>query len=277
MKSASLPLRADAKPLTRPQLALTGAGILLLAMLCTVPMWNALQLAKDENFKFWNGRAVPSILLVSCVGIMLSYPLAMHVFFSRSTVRDHRGVMTTAHLFVGLLGLVLLGLSFPLSAQSNRVFVDLTENCQGSERSQLLLSYSQVLHNIRALPECSNKSSVEKCKGYAEALPYTQFLKDMEESYECSGFCAQAPEEWEWTEDAKPITVPPTLFSKKNYKVPCEGVLARDMKSFAGDVSRQLYYQGAFLLSMCMTIGLTQLVSHWLKLRKKDPSGARVG
>lgn len=267
MKSASLPLRGDiaAKPMTRPQAALTGAGILLLAMLSAIPMWNALQLLQDENFMFWNGLLLPSLLLASCVGIIACYAGVMYAFFSRAVTEGqyHREVMSIAHVFLGLLGLVLLGLSFPLSSQASAVFLDLTEHCPGSQRSQVLFSYSQVLHNIRALPECSNKTSVEYCRGYANAAPYTQFLKDMEESYACSGFCTDPPEE-------RTVAATPTLFSLKNYKVPCAGILARDMMSFAGDVSKQLFYQGAFLLGMCVTIGLTQLVGQGIKGREKS-------
>ena len=49
---------------------------------------------------------------------------------------------------------------------------------------------------------------------------------------------------------AKPAVsiYPPTLFSDANYQASCEGMAARDMKNFSGDIGFQTFYQGIYLV-----------------------------
>jgi len=56
-------------------------------------------------------------------------------------------------------------------------------------------------------------------------------------------------------------TYPPTLFSDLNYQASCEGMAARDMHNFAGDIGWQTFYQGLYLVLVAAMTGLLKLLS----------------
>merc|ERR1719379_2552979 len=169
-------------------------------MLCVVPIWNAASLLHDDNYVFWSGRAVPLWLITLCVVIIVLYVVTILSFFtySRPSVQTEQTIMMIANIFITLLGLVLMLISLPLSRQSIETYNNLIHRCDYSEQTHRLYEYSQVLHNIRAEPDCAKKYSVEECKGYEEAPPYTSFLKGMEDNFKCSGFCYRT-----WEDHAK--------------------------------------------------------------------------
>lgn len=53
---------------------------------------------------------------------------------------------------------------------------------------------------------------------------------------------------------------PPTLFTDANYKASCEGMAARDMKNFAGDIGFQTFYQGIFLIMIAIGTSFLKLL-----------------
>merc|ERR1719258_231454 len=60
---------------------------------------------------------------------------------------------------------------------------------------------------------------------------------------------------------AAPVhTYPPTLFSDANYKASCEGMAARDMRNFAGDIGFQTFYQGIYLVLIAIATGFLKLI-----------------
>merc|ERR1719155_351346 len=126
--------------------------------------------------------------------IILLYIVTIFAFFSysRLTVRTEQTFMMIANIFITLLGLVLMLVSLPLSRQSIETYNNLMHRCDYSEQTHRMYEYSQVLHNIRARPDCAKKFSVEECDGYESAPPYTSFLKAMESDFRCSGFCFKA-------------------------------------------------------------------------------------
>merc|ERR1719240_1222968 len=160
-------------------------------MLCVVPIWNAASLLHDDNYVFWSGRAVPLWLITLCVVIIVLYVITILSFFtySRRSVRTEQTIMMIANIFITLLGLVLMLISLPLSRQSIETYNNLMHRCDYSEQTHTLYEYSQVLHNIRGMPDCAGKFSVEECAGFEESPPYTSFLKAMETDFRCSGFC----------------------------------------------------------------------------------------
>eukprot|EP00440_Ansanella_granifera_P015768 gb/GFBE01017127.1/.p1 GENE.gb/GFBE01017127.1/~~gb/GFBE01017127.1/.p1 ORF type:complete len:279 (+),score=52.08 gb/GFBE01017127.1/:1-837(+) len=248
--------------MTKPYIVLTGSGIVLLFMLCVMPMWSALELLQDFSFAYFNGQLVPGLMLGLCVSVLSSYYVVMSNFFRRAPVDELRGAMSITHMFVGLLGLVLVLMSFPLSWQASSAASAMAK-CRGSEDTvQRLYEFSQVLQNIRGLPSCAMKLSVEECSGYSDAPPYTSFLKDMEKQFQCSGFCYQpSPESVQQAGSVKTGqgTAPPTLFSRADFEVPCQGMLARDMQNFAGDAATQIFYEGLFLLILACTVSCVKL------------------
>jgi len=63
---------------------------------------------------------------------------------------------------------------------------------------------------------------------------------------------------------------PPTLFSDSNYQASCEGMAARDMKNFAGDVGFQTFYQGIYLVVIAIATGFLKLISFCVKRESPD-------
>merc|ERR1719387_2756479 len=53
---------------------------------------------------------------------------------------------------------------------------------------------------------------------------------------------------------------PPTLFSDANYQASCEGMAARDIRNFAGDVGFQTFYQGIYLVIIAIATGFLKLI-----------------
>merc|ERR1719473_2415935 len=151
-------------------------------MLCVVPIWNAASLLHDDNYVFWSGRGVPLWLITLCIVIIILYVITILAFFnySRQSVRTEQTIMMIAQIFITLLGLILMLISLPLSKQSIETYNNLMFRCDFSEQTHRMYEYAQVLHNIRAQPECATKFSVEECVGYEEAAPYTSFFKAME-------------------------------------------------------------------------------------------------
>lgn len=310
------PMQAQ-KRLFNPKSVFMGTGILLLMMLCVVPLWNALALMSDPNYTFWAGTAVPIWIVVLCISIVVLYCVTIMIFFStaRPQVQTEQTIMMIANIFITLLGLVLMLVSMPLSRQAVDTYTNLMYRCDYSEMTHRMYEYSQVLHNIRRTPECAERYSVEECAGYEDAQPYTGFLKNMENSLRCSGFCYRAPgQEVSSTagmslaslargdrapaagrkarhQDAMtPLALtasaaeaarqlpqgfgsaaqaaskyPPTLFSDANYQASCEGMAARDMKNFAGDVGFQTFYQGIYLVLIAIATGFLKLIGFCIR------------
>jgi hypothetical protein len=252
-----------------------------------------------------------------CLVIIVLYTITVTVFFTaaKQQVQTEQTIMMIANIFITLLGLVLMLISLPLSRQSMATYNNLMYRCDYSEQTHRLYEYSQVLHNIRRTPACAEKYTVEECPGYEDAPPYTTFLKEMESTFRCSGFCYQPSSKAALIESksepeadrylankghrqdhitpltlgpAAPggqvvslaakqavgqlpastvgriteatLTYPPTLFSDANYQASCEGMAARDMKNFSGDVGFQTFYQGIYLVLIAIATGFLKLV-----------------
>jgi len=341
------------------KLIFTTAGIVLLALLCVVPVWNAVALMSDSNFVFWVGRNLPVWMIVFCFFLIVLYIITILTFFTyaRLEVQNEQTIMMIANVFITLLGLVLMLVSLPLSRSSVETYHNLMHRCDYSEQTHRMYEYSQVLQNIRSTPECMAMYSVEECVGYADAPPYTTFLKAMETDFRCSGFCyrppadvalvaaepgaisadapaadalvadapeanaaeasapdADAPENIPLLQqsqkkhrkdrvtplallstiadkiggvstavvadsESQPAPVasryPPSLFSDANYQASCEGMAARDMKNFAGDVGYQTFYQGIYLVVVAVTMGFLKLVGFCVR-RSDDRFGPKA-
>jgi len=287
-----------------------------LMMLCLVPVWNALALMSHFNYTFWVGAWLPEWMLSLYFGILILYIIIVVVLFhkARPQSQTEQTMMMVANIFVSLLGVFLMLVSMPLSRQAVDTYSNLMYRCDHSMQTQRLYEYSQVLHNIRSTPGCAVKYTIEECAGYEAVPPYTTFLKDMENTFHCSGFCYRpsvgaalletklettahsegrhlgskaqhqdhmAPQSLAVTSSGvvagtihaagqQPVAVgsaalvttryPPTLFSDANYETSCEGMAARDMKNFAGELGSQTFYQGIYLLIISIVTGFVKLM-----------------
>jgi len=319
------------KKLFNPKNVFIATGMVLLTMLCVVPIWNALALMSDFNYIFWVGSDIPTWMVSLCLCIILLYLLTVMVFFNAAKpyVQTEQTIMMIANIFITLLGLVLMLISLPLSRQAISTYNNLMYRCDYSEQTHRLYEYSQVLHNIRRTPTCAEKYTIEECPGYEDAHPYTTFLKQMEGTFRCSGFCYRPAREAALIESKlepdgrrylgskvhhqnhitpltlgppasggkaltlasassdsldkhvhsagqlppsavgqvkeATLTYPPTLFSDANYQASCEGMAARDMKNFSGDIGFQTFYQGIYLVLIAIATGFLKLLGFCIR------------
>jgi hypothetical protein len=299
-------------------------GVIILMVLCIVPLWNASSLMQDSNYVFWHGRGVPAWMVGISWGTILMYVITVFVFYgyARPQAHSEQTIMMIANIFITMFGLMLMLVSVPLSRQSITTYNNLMHKCDYSVETHRLYEYSQVLHNIRSMPSCIGRYTVEDCEGYEDAQPYTTFLKSMETDFRCSGFCYQPPSQTvalqvasgsngasasnatvsnistpmmliedrqsRHTDHVFPLPMepasllstqtaraqqpagasaqtssasyPPTLFSDADYQASCEGMAARDMKNFAGDIGFQTFYQGIYLVMIAIATGFLKLI-----------------
>lgn len=63
---------------------------------------------------------------------------------------------------------------------------------------------------------------------------------------------------------------PPTLFSQANFQASCDGMAARNMRNFAGDVADQTFYEGVMLVIVSIIIGFLKLLG-FCGHRREEP------
>mmetsp|Transcript_23022 Transcript_23022/g.42398 ORF Transcript_23022/g.42398 Transcript_23022/m.42398 type:complete len:359 (+) Transcript_23022:106-1182(+) len=300
------------------------AGIMLLILLCTVPVWNAVSLLGDSNYIFWMGKGIPLCMLVTCGVIVCVYALTIYSFFlySRPAVQNEQTIIMIANVFITTLGLCLMVISMPLTSSSWLTYSNLMYHCQYSTQTHRVYEYWQVLHNIRMQPQCMQEFSVEDCDGYQDAHPYTTYLKSMESTFRCSGFCYQ-PDSGALAQASANITdflqlgnsthsahtgrsllavksktrsehdaqalhlepvegesvdtkYPPTLYSRANFQASCEGMAARHMWNFAGDIGYQCFYQGIYLTLIAVATGFLKLIGTCVRKGDHEREGLPV-
>eukprot|EP00747_Dinoflagellata_sp_TGD_P183570 gnl/TRDRNA2_/TRDRNA2_38521_c0_seq1.p1 gnl/TRDRNA2_/TRDRNA2_38521_c0~~gnl/TRDRNA2_/TRDRNA2_38521_c0_seq1.p1 ORF type:complete len:365 (+),score=62.08 gnl/TRDRNA2_/TRDRNA2_38521_c0_seq1:73-1167(+) len=327
-----------AKPSTFPiHFVFIGAGFLLLSLLCIAPTWVAALMLNDGNYTFWAGRVLPICIILLVSTVLITFLISSAIIFQHPWARTDHMVMRIANVSVTVMGLTLMMLSLPLSRQAIEIHADLMYRCEYSIKTHRLFEFSSVLHNIRSVPECLAEETVEDCVGYEDAYPYTDFLKAMESSFKCSGFCwrplheqpplppyaeaalpavhqkveirhhqhhhrhhkdhvtrlalldqdddvdsgnstslleeeaedapqkpgkSKSSDSKQWDKIKPDPYFPPTLFSKANYQASCDGMAARDVKNFAGDMSFYLFYQGIYLIFVGVMTGFIRLIGY---------------
>jgi hypothetical protein len=175
--------------------ALAVVGTFFLLLLAAVPIWCAYYLLEDSNYVFWAGRQIPEGIITGCALVIFFYLLLLYAFFAKqhNEAQIEHTMMLLGNVSVMIFGVSFMLVSLPLSHQVDITVTNLLYRCDTSAQTHRLYEYSQVLHNIRAMPGCADKYSVEECEGYQEAAPYTTLLRAMEASYHCSGFCINTP------------------------------------------------------------------------------------
>merc|ERR1719240_2313753 len=118
-------------------------------------------------------------VIASSIVMIVLYVLAMYLLFNykHATTQLEQTIMMIASIFITLFGVFLMMTSLPLTHQVNASANNLLHNCDHSQQTHRLYEYSQVLQNIRAMPKCADKFSVEECEGYQDVPPYTTLLK----------------------------------------------------------------------------------------------------
>merc|ERR1719313_391286 len=73
------------------------------------------------------------------------------------------------------------------------------------------------------------------------------------------------------------LAYPPTLFSDANYQASCEGMAARDMRNFAGDMGLQTFYQGIYMIAIAICTGFLKLLGFCVRKDRDPPEMAVHG
>lgn len=178
-----------------PRLVFLVTGVVLLGLVCGVPVVNAIMLIMDMNYVFWVGVSIPLWMIFLSLGVIVAYAITILVLFRRPQpqAESEQTMLLIANIFIVVLGLVFIFVAMPLSRQSTDTYDNIMTKCETSPQTMRTYEYAQVLQNIRSLPDCYSKYSVEECNGYEDAHPYTGYLKALERHFRCSGFCYRPP------------------------------------------------------------------------------------
>lgn len=166
-------------------------GSFVLALLLIVPIWDAGLMLEDPIYVFFLGRESPKWIIITCCSAIAFWILMVLLFFgcAREEAHTEMSMVSMACILMTALGVALLLQSNVLISESRTVINDLNDHCGSSIITQNLTAYSTVLQVLRQQPNCIDKESIEECKGYENAPPWTGMLKTMENYLKCAGFC----------------------------------------------------------------------------------------
>lgn len=165
-------------------------GLFVLSMVWFLPIVDAVQMLKSQNFEYWLGSSLPIVVVAAAVINLFFFFLLVTARFGpkadvASTARTH-GV-TILSIFVTIVGLVLVLASMLLGQHAVKAYTDLMYECQNSELTRDTYLVYLELRALRANPDCADMFSVEQCAGFKSSAE-SEFLKYMETDFRCSGF-----------------------------------------------------------------------------------------
>lgn len=170
------------------------AGMLLMFLVVMTPLWDAARLLGDPTFAFFLGHGLPLWTIVCCLVALATYAVVAFAFLRPGPLQERcteQSLLVACAAILGLLGVSFLMISGPLASQAYATHSQIFTGCQHgtSPQAQLLFEYASSMQALRATPACGSQASVEECEGYREYSPYTGFLKAMEQTYKCAGYC----------------------------------------------------------------------------------------
>lgn len=168
---------------------LLSSGTLILALLCFLPCWDAVQMLRNLNFVQWIGPTLPVCVFVLSAFLVVFFVLMAENAFNQRYPVTMQTVALTCSLFVTIAGLLLIVASLPLSHGTVQVANELAYDCAGYRARDIAIA-NQQLAALRATPACAVMPSIEDCEGYTES-PEAVYLKYMELNFRCSGFCVR--------------------------------------------------------------------------------------
>lgn len=235
-------------------------GVLTLAVLIFIPIWNSYYLWKDPIYAYFNEYWIPKGVMVCCLALWILGLLTINMFFVRVPFESvtESSILSLATIFLTMIGVVLTLYAQPLEKQASYTYMELWGNCQFGASTRPLYAVYQQLAVLRQDPVCAKMRSVEQCLSFKD-YPYlkeAEVLKAMESEYQCSGFCynPDPPVNTTFT------PYPPTLFSRSNYKVSCEGAAARHVRFSVSSSASAFMHEGVFLILVSVAVGLLKLI-----------------
>mmetsp|Transcript_59322 Transcript_59322/g.117556 ORF Transcript_59322/g.117556 Transcript_59322/m.117556 type:complete len:412 (+) Transcript_59322:79-1314(+) len=170
-------------------------GLVLLAMLCFLPVWDSIEMLNNLNYKFWAPKSVPLMVITVSFLILVFFAFTTEAFFQRwrNEIHTAQSLVVMSSLFIMLFGLVLVFVSLPLTQKAIERHNEIVYECGRSEGTRDLRLHYLSLLDLRKNAACAAEYSVENCRGYEAKGQYTPYLKGMEETFRCSGFCYSVP------------------------------------------------------------------------------------
>lgn len=246
---------------------LLNLATLVMFLLLVIPSWNAVGLWQDGVFTYVAGRHTIMWLMICCVSLFAISWFTLRIFLQRlrPELRTEQTMLMVSGIFLSTLGIMLILFGGPIARQAmqaHRLFMD---DCRfGAGTAQLYVAFEE-LKSLRATPDCMALDSIEECAGF-HSYPKqdeAEVLKEMESSYSCSGLCQGINAQGDHI-------YPPTLFSKANNKLSCDGMAARRMMNFAAEVSSQMVAEGCMLVATAICISFGQLIAFCSRTKPGD-------
>lgn len=236
-----------------PKRAVTLAGGFFLLVLSLMPVYNCITLLFNPNYVFWVGKALPLGIIAFCLGLIGLYMVTMSVFFNYvpPIFQTEHIMLITSTTFVAVLGMALLIFSMPMVHAMQETSNNLLHRCDYSLQTHDLYTYAQSLQNARLTPACQSRYTIEECIGYEAVEPYASYLKTLETSYRCAGWCYITTFEQNFTA--------PSLYSNKINRISCDGTAVRDLKNVLGSIGGELFFQGMLTALIAFLVGVSHL------------------
>jgi len=185
----------DSKAMPVSKQTFMATGLVLLAMLCFLPVWDCLEMLNNLNYVYWAPQGLPLTVITLSFLILVFFGLTTEAFFQRwrNEIHTAQSLVVMSSLFIMLFGLVLVLVSLPLTQRAIELHNEIVYECGNSEGTRDLRLHYMSLLNLRTDAACAAEYSVETCQGFTKQEPYTSYLKGMEETFRCSGFCYEVP------------------------------------------------------------------------------------
>lgn len=168
------------------------AAFLMMAFACWMPFYLAIQMLMDVHFRMWIGISNAMLAVILCFLMPVLFAVAIWFILTKGHgegLRTEETMVLVGVTFCSLLGIMLCILSVPMSTGSASTISLLSFGCDLDHPvSAKLVQYSQVLHNIRNSPNCTDKGSIKDCDGW-KSNTWTNYLQLVENDFDCTGMC----------------------------------------------------------------------------------------
>lgn len=256
------------------------SGIFGMLMLILIPIWDGISLLHDPVWMYMAGSKWPSILIASSIMIPVLFILTVGTLLlcGGRGARTELTMFGASGIFILLLGSVLLIAAEPIGDTARWAKSQFLSNCETSSLTHPLYAEYQKLQKLRSESSCISQFSIEQCAGYMETNQAT-VLKLFEQRLECAGFCFYPLSASNTTDNMGAAnSYPPALFTSIAYQGSCSAMAGRDMGGFAYDISRQLMWEGFFLVGAAVLQGLLMLFGLLVRVRvNRGKSGIGYG
>jgi len=173
------------------------AGTFLVIMLIASPIYEAFRFMHNFNYVYWNGMTIPYTCIILCMAVVFAWLLIANLVFvgHRLEFLTSHDLGMTAATLATILGLTFLLISMLGAASSFSTELALQNACAHDPQIQPVRTWYAAAQALRATPACKQMYSIEDCVGFSDLAAKQEeymYVKNMEESFRCQGFCGAA-------------------------------------------------------------------------------------